>query len=218
MHIQTIGNSAHLPVAMRTPAAKAQFAWRRVKLYRRLAFSLLIIVLVFVQLLRVAKGSSNQSVITKYNNTNYERFGQQALNKSSCTWSLDLLNEECRELLVSKLCARNNDSRQTLGRRFLVLGDSTMGPNFMSMYLQELRNEQPVHSLYAHCPGLYSCGLKNGGQCWSNEMFDLSYPVNGTWIPPDHSKGEGPIHFGLGNPFCSDCVSTIKCDVMQNCQ
>jgi hypothetical protein len=30
-------------------------------------------------------------------------------------------------------------------------------------------------------------------------------PPNHGWIPPDPSKGEGPVLFGLENPYCMDC-------------
>ncbi|GKZ00277.1 hypothetical protein MPSEU_000980600 [Mayamaea pseudoterrestris] len=124
----------------------------------------------------------------------------------SCIWSPKPNGDaECRNLLLSRICSHRNER---LGRRFLLLGDSTMGPHHLSKFLPQLQggHHQLVNKLKTNCRNIYACELLEGDRCRSNEMFGLDYPWNDTWVFPNHEAGEGPISYGLNYSFCSDCA------------
>ena len=52
----------------------------------------------------------------------------------------------------------------------------------------------------------YECmEFKISKRCYRQQYYGLSKPDKGTWKPPNISLGEGPVGFGLSNPFCSEC-------------
>jgi hypothetical protein len=129
----------------------------------------------------------------------------ESLKDSSCVWSPNSSSVACRNLIVSYICSKDDGLK--LGRRLIVLGDSTNGPNFLFKFLKPLMITQAPTRIAAICPSRYECVARAGKRCNNNEIFGLDYPFNNSWVPPDASRGEGPMSYGLQNPFCSDCVS-----------
>ena len=130
----------------------------------------------------------------------------QLENGQSCTWAPDS-DSECRQLLSSLLCSSSSTyhgNNTLLGRRLLLLGDSTMHMLYKHSPISSILEQAPVISSSA-C-NRYNCTVATGRRCENNEMFGLEYPNNKTWTLPQKHV-EGPKAFGLKKPFCSDCVS-----------
>ena len=133
---------------------------------------------------------------------------ENATQLVSCTWSPDS-NTECQRVLSSFLCPSDKPSK--VGRRVLLMGDSTMGPYYLFLYLQSLLLKEGQRRISYACPDRYRCSFEFAQRCRNNAMFGLEYPENNTWVPPDFENNyEGPIANGLENPFCTDCVSACS--------
>ena len=86
--------------------------------------------------------------------------------------------------------------------RWLFLGDSTMSRLFANYGLKRhFIDTAPIRKV---CPQ-YSCNQISTGRCNTNEVFQLARRQDGQWSSPDYTRGEGPIKFGMENPYCQDC-------------
>lgn len=52
----------------------------------------------------------------------------------------------------------------------------------------------------------FSCSKRHASRCNLNQDFGLPYRPNRQWFPPNNTLGEGPLLYGLRNPYCSDCM------------
>ena len=85
--------------------------------------------------------------------------------------------------------------------RWLFLGDSTMSRLFANYGLKRhFIDTAPIRKV---CPQ-YSCNQISTGRCNTNEVFQLARRQDGQWSSPDYTRGEGPIKFGMENPYCQD--------------
>jgi hypothetical protein len=115
----------------------------------------------------------------------------------SCEWSPNINNTQCFELLSSRM-------KPSL-RRWVFLGDSTMGHLFDMSSLRDILVHRAKDQIHDACPRDFSCEIRLANRCRLNEEFGLSYRHNQSWHPPNYTLGEGPILYGLKNPYCSDC-------------
>ena len=125
-------------------------------------------------------------------------------NVSSCTWS-PLDQQSCRNMIIQRLCRISSHcaNYSALGRRFLVFGDSTMGPKTLFNHLYNF-----THPDASSFPVHYHCEHRRGKNCRNNVIMELGpSPPNRAWVAPNISLGEGPTHNGLQNHFCSDCAT-----------
>ena len=121
---------------------------------------------------------------------------------SSCTWSPSA-PEECQAALMSRLC-RNQPTNRASRRRFLVMGDSTAGPDHLFKYLYNFTVQDAQAQIQAAYGNEYIAEIRRGGRCRNNELFGLDYPSD--WIGPNYTLGEGPVQYGAKVAFCSDCL------------
>jgi len=147
--------------------------------------------------------------------SNEERDDLLSQNRSiACKWSHDNStnsNKDCQALLTSLICSKENNNQAPGGRRFLLFGDSTMGPNCLFKNLKNLLIEQGHSQISKVCSNRYSCQATTAERCHNNKLFGLDFPINNTWKPPDmENNAEGPKKYGLFHPFCSDCVSCFE--------
>ena len=106
--------------------------------------------------------------------------GYRLFNKQrprSCIWNNDV-NTDCYSVF------RENDVT-TSASKILFLGDSTVFRLFMS-----------DSSLKCPCKS-----IKSSGRCDLIESLSLKRAPK--WISP--VENEGPVHYGLNHPFCTDC-------------
>jgi hypothetical protein len=130
----------------------------------------------------------------------------------SCTWSPNSTSSECDSLLSSLVCSTNNVNAQPkLGRRVLIMGDSTMGPNFLFRSVRSVSDLAGAQNkIFSRCADRYTCQPTYAERCRNNALFGLEYPENNAWTPPDVvHHAEGPAANGLQNHFCTDCVSFL---------
>ena len=118
----------------------------------------------------------------------------------SCTWSPSAASQ-CQETISRWFCHKSSKSKDALGRRFLVFGDSTMSTNHLSKHFINLTIRDDTTML----PNNYHFRTHHGDRCNEQTIMKLAYPENRVWIAPNHTLGEGPLGFGARQPFCSDC-------------
>ena len=135
---------------------------------------------------------------------------------AACTWSPSAA-DECTSVLTSRVC-HNQQMDRASRRRFLIMGDSTAGPDYLSKYLYNFTIQDASLSLQAAYGDHYHCETRQGSRCNNNELFDLSYPD--AWVPPNYTLGEGPVALGARQAFCSDCAGCdsvfLVCSVNNN--
>jgi hypothetical protein len=51
----------------------------------------------------------------------------------------------------------------------------------------------------------FSCTKRQGRRCNLNGVFGIPYRSDRQWYPPNYTLGEGPMAYGLENPYCNDC-------------
>jgi len=134
----------------------------------------------------------------------------------ACTWS-PTTHGECHYLLHSRLplptlqpelSGAGHDKEispvDVERQRWLFFGDSTMKRLFFLSNLKTVLRDDPLKMSSVGCLGQVTCIQKNGERCKLNDPFGLTYAEK--WIPPDPHMFSGPIVFGAGNPYCSDCA------------
>ena len=114
-----------------------------------------------------------------------------------CEWEPGNNNTACLHGLISNVC---DNTRNSIAR-VLLFGDSTM--NIMGGYLWhrlKLQNDQSTCQFHCH--------RKFGARCYNGPLYkyDNSTPP---WIREPTPGLEGPVHHGLHNHGCSDCVSVV---------
>jgi hypothetical protein len=102
-----------------------------------------------------------------------------------CAWGRNL--KDCLELLSTHV----NETSS-----WVLLG----GPETAS--LAHYISIKWPSSLPSHQPQFNETSRRNS--CQNLLYYGLPPPSKG-WIPPDPSKGEGPVSYGLENPYCMDC-------------
>jgi hypothetical protein len=118
----------------------------------------------------------------------------------SCIWSPNSNGTKCLNLLSSLVC--NSKSEKALGRRLLILGDSTMGTHYLSKHVKNFNKTSVCRYKYE-----YDCKQLHSERCRNNGLFGFQYSKNDTWQKTDFlNKSEGPVAYGLQHHFCSDCV------------
>lgn len=133
-------------------------------------------------------------VITRTNDVE-----QHSRPRRDCTWAPDK-SDECQEM-VSQLITKHGSFSAAIGRRFLVFGDSTMGPSFLFKYLSPQLVETPSWEIpETFCKGRYQCEMYIGRRCHLNHLYHLDYPKDMEWRPPGF--GVGPREKA---PFCTEC-------------
>jgi hypothetical protein len=119
--------------------------------------------------------------------------------KKICTWKPGS-DEECIKLISTGLLGPSV-------HQWKLFGDSTMGRLFREIHRMDSRTQQEWKSC--------QCQSKSSGRC--NMALDFELEKRKPWIPPDKSKGEGPIVYGLKNPHCMDCSGCssrfVECNV-----
>jgi hypothetical protein len=124
------------------------------------------------------------SVSSTRTSTSIQKTKRQA--PSYCQWS-PTNSTDCETMISKLVAARDNP------RRVLLLGDSTMGPDFL---FQSLRSSL----MGGVCPARYDCRAKEARRCNNNGLFGLD--TVDEWRPPIF--GEGPVN--KNSPFCTDCT------------
>jgi hypothetical protein len=102
-----------------------------------------------------------------------------------CTWNKNL--KDCLEMLHQTM--NKTDSWVFLGGPEVA----TLA-HYVSMKWQS--------SFPSSAPEFHVTSRRN--PCQNLLYYELP-PPNHDWVPPDPSKGEGPVQFGLENPYCMDC-------------
>lgn len=104
-----------------------------------------------------------------------------------CAWGQNL--NDCLEMLST-----HHNMNETSSWVFLGGPETASLAYYMSLkWPSSLPSHKPefnVTSRRSPCQNLLYYGLP---------------PRTDGWIPPDPSKGEGPVSFGLDNPYCTDC-------------
>jgi hypothetical protein len=114
-----------------------------------------------------------------------------------CCWSPRANNRQCVKLLSSRM--------KPSFRRWLFFGDSTM---YQLLHYSPLKRILVHHSrdqIHKACPMDFSCTKRLASRCHLNQVFGLPYQPDRQWFPPNYTLGEGPVSYGLQNPYCSDC-------------
>lgn len=147
--------------------------------------------------------------------------------------STSLIRSRQRFLLQQELSYNENQRvPSVLHRRWLLFGDSTM-----VRLLFQLNQYLMVESVerYTNFRSTQICSRDNVnadniidlqfshqyvGRCDRMEQFQLSrLPANKEWQLPNYSIGEGPLLYGLNNPYCTDCSGcdseVISCTVIK---
>jgi hypothetical protein len=115
-----------------------------------------------------------------------------------CFWKLGNNMSCTNHLMDTRIAARNGDRVA----RWIFLGDSTIWRLFSrSPLLEHLSTEISGPP----CPG-YSCENTKAGRCDNDQI--LGFHRVETWQVPN--KREGPVVFGLENPFCLDCGGCLS--------
>jgi hypothetical protein len=117
----------------------------------------------------------------------------------SCNWSPQerANNTECVKLLSSRMNAPF--------RRWLMFGDSTMSRLMRRSPLKSILLDRSIVQINKACPMDFSCTNRSGTRCNRNEVFGIPYRSDRQWYPPNYTLGEGPVKYGLENPYCNDC-------------
>jgi hypothetical protein len=114
----------------------------------------------------------------------------------SCNWSPES-NKECVELLSSRMNASF--------RRWLIFGDSTMYQLTRASPLKRILVDRSIAEINTACPMDFSCTKRYASRCNLNGVFGIPYRSDRQWYPPNFTLGEGPVAYGLTNPYCNDC-------------
>jgi hypothetical protein len=99
--------------------------------------------------------------------------------KNFCQYNSTL--QDCYELLMSDLHEQPS---------WVFLGDSSMAT--LAYYVSL---KWPFDSLNT---------TSQRHACQNIQYYRLPPPSDG-WVPPDPTKGEGPIDYGVAHPYCMDC-------------
>ena len=153
----------------------------------------------------------------------------------SCVWDPYDSNTQCTEQLLRHMShelARtrhvyvsppppHQPSQSFIHRRWLLIGDTTMHRLYVQLrpYLMitSVTRYSADHTRIPRCVNEIdriemSSPLVTVGQCSRMEQFQLKRfststndDMNTGWQIPNFTKGEGPLAFGLLNPYCTDC-------------
>jgi hypothetical protein len=126
---------------------------------------------------------------------------------ASCVW-LPGNTTECSNVLTKMITGTfdsTNNEHHPIPRRWLFMGDSTMARLWSaSENLRGILMNDGLDSIRQSCPGVYSCSSHNHERCGLTRAYGLTRP-NHQWKQPNTTLGEGPIGYGLKNPYCQDC-------------
>jgi len=130
-----------------------------------------------------------------------------------CTFDPDDL-AECNAMLSGRLPPPTKYllpgvSQKVERQRWLFFGDSTMS---LLYNLSHLKNRLTPQTGQGNCPMQDIVCEEHaeilGNQCGLHDVFGLERTKE--WIRPDRSHHEGPLDFGLENPYCKDCISCLS--------
>ena len=108
-----------------------------------------------------------------------------------------------------KVISTSDIQHQPEHQRWLFFGDSTVAKLFQDSVLKSHLITNALNSMDHACwsssltTGHLQCEERRANRCSFNELFNIEYAEK--WIPPEPQNFEGPLKYGLSNPFCQDC-------------
>jgi hypothetical protein len=119
-------------------------------------------------------------------------------NNVTCVWS-NTTEHDCIDLTVQQFRRHYSASQ----RRWLFLGDSTISHLFGLSLLAPRLDARSVPCA--------TCTRQYAQRCNMARLINMPDSQGIVWVPPNMSRGEGPVDFGLHRPYCHDCSGCNSC-------
>jgi hypothetical protein len=151
--------------------------------------------------------------------THHNNSRDDDIRSITCTWS-PADEQDCIDF-VSKRIIQSATSSETAPLvaqrhpRWIFFGDST---------ILRLYTYSALSRVLEQADRCTQCSLRTAGRCNMDALLQM--PRASMWVPPNMSRGEGPVAFGLNNSYCQDCSGcdsrVMECvprsDVADQCQ